>query len=1080
MKSLVTLCVNNPVFVNILLVIILLAGGYNAATLVREVFPNFSIDLIHVGVPYPGAGPEEVEEGIALKLEDAIEGIENVKTYYTVSAENVGMAYIEVVEGADLEVVKDDVTNEINTITQFPDDAERPTIREVKFDESVLWIALYGDLPERQLKELAEDIKDELILEPGISKVAVDGARAYEIAIEVSEDRLRQYGLTFDEVSNAVRQAGENWSGGTVRAANEQIKIRTMGRRYRGADYGGIILISRADGTSIRLDQVATIRDGFEEDQRIGRFDGYPTVQIQVFKTESEDALKISAQVDEYLARKSKLLPPTVQMKKWADSSKFIESRQSLLVKNGMIGLVLVFFLLWFFLDLRLAFWVSLGIPISLAGAMALMGAVGQTVNMISLFALIMILGIIVDDAIIIGESIYHHRKKGTPPRKAAIGGTLEVAWPVFAAVVTTVIAFIPLMFVGGIMGKFIFVLPVVVIAALMMSLVESLLLLPTHLLALPYVDPEQAKTATGFKGKSQRLRIYMSNLIQRFASSVYRPFIETALHWRYVTLAIAIAVFLLTIGMIQGGHLKYVMFPKTDSDFMIANLEFAEGTPLKVTEAGIDQLVNTLRRIEQEYAEEDGREALTTGVYSIVGSSFSDTGDMNYGDHVGGVLVELVPSENRNLHYRTLMDRWEKETGEIPGAESLEFLEFEGGPPGKPIEVRLLGRDMDQLLKVSEELKEKLKTYNGAFQVQDDFSAGKRELRAYLKPEARTLGLTTQALGRQLRQGFYGDEVMRIQRGRDEVKVWVRYPEEERNSLSNMDAIRIRTPQGAEVPLNSVANLSLEEGYSTIRREDGMRRVTVSADVDTKVGNTQEITKDITENFLPELKSRYPGIDTKIEGEKQKSSESLGSLKIGFPLAMLGIYLVLATMFRSYITPLVIMITIPFGLIGASLSHRLMGLNLTIMSMFGMVALAGIVVNDAIVMIDAVDERLRRGMKLFEALAAAGQRRFRAIMLTTLTTSAGLTPIILEKNVQAQFLIPMALTIAAGVMFATVLTLVLIPCLLLILNDLRRGVRYLLSPDKTLPTREEVEPVVRRMNGNAKHEALETGEASG
>ena len=812
---------------------------------------------------------------------------------------------------------------------------------------------------------------------------------------------------------------------------------------------------------------MATIRDGFVEDELIGRFNGKRCVMIDIYKTDTEDALTIADKVNEYLDEKNATLPPSVRLEVWADYSHFIDERLNLLIKNGAVGLVLVFALLWVFLDLRLAFWCSMGIPISLAGALSLMNATGQTINMISLFALIMILGIIVDDAIVVGESIYYHRRKGMPARLAAVRGGTQVAFPVIAAVLTTIIAFLPLMFVGGIMGKFIRVLPMAVIAALLISLVESILMLPAHLRDLVKIDEDDGiETENRSRlGGAGRWRRRFARGLERFTERVYYPFIRNTLSWRYVTLATAVSVLLLSFGMYRGGLVKYQFFPDPDTDYVFAQVEFPIGTPVERTQAAMERIEAGLQALDEEYRTGHG-DSMIDGVYSLAGKGM----DLGGGNSVGGsgpnfglVFVSLVGTEERNYHYKQILPDWKEAVGPIAGAVSVVYQTPEQGPGGKPLEFALTGPVMDDLLAAAEELEEALSGFDGVYQVENDFREGKPEVRARLKPAARNLGLTEADLGQQLRYGFYGFEVMRIQRGRDDLKIWVRYPEGERRSIADLEAIRIRTPDGHEVPLDEVATLSFEPGYFAIQRKNGMRRVVVNGEVDTARANANEITTEIQATLLPELKRKYHGLNADSEGQRKETADSFGSLAVGYPLAMLGIYLILATMFRSYLQPLVIMLTIPFGLIGATAGHLVMNLNISMMSMFGMVALTGIVVNDSIVLIDAVNSRLRDGLPLREALAQAGARRFRAILLTTLTTSLGLMPIILERSLQAQFLIPMALSISAGVMFATVLTLVVTPCLLMILNDLRRTAWWLVKGE--WPTREAVEPMATQLD---------------
>jgi multidrug efflux pump subunit AcrB len=1033
--------VRNHVAVNIVLMFTVVSGAIAAFRMIREVMPQFSVDMILVTVPYPGAGPEEVEEGICLKIEDAIEGVEGIKRYSTVSAENVASAVVEVREDAVVQKVKDDVTDRINAISTFPADAERPIVTELTTRNDVMHIALFGPASERQLKELADAMQIELTRLPHVSQVSVSGTRPYEISIEVSEEKLRAYGLTLGRVTDLVRAAAQNWPGGTMRAHEESIGIRTMGRKYSGEEYANIVLLARPDGTSIRLGQVATVRDGFVEDRVIGTFNGQPSVQIQIFKTNEEDALAIADEVRAYVARKALELPPTIHLQIWSDWTRFITERLDLLLRNGRIGLGLVFLLLWLFLDLRLAFWVSMGIPVSLAGALALMGAQGQTINMISLFALIMLLGIIVDDAIVVGEAIYVHRKQGQSPEHAAIEGTAEVAWPVFASVATTVVAFVPLLFVGGIMGKFIRVLPEAVIVALAASLAECLFGLPVHLRRLPAERP-RAEPRWGALRVARRVRRYFNHGVERFGEKVYRPSILRLLDWRYVTAAAFIAVLMLAIGLYRGGFVRFQMFPDIDTDFLMARVEFPDGTPVETTRQALKQLEDGLGRVVEQTPTESG-DPLIESLYSVAGAQSGY--DATQAANLGEILVELLPTERRHVYFRDIVSRWEREAGPIPGALSVTLGAADGGgPPGRPIEVWLLGDDLDRMRRAADELKTHLASYVGVSQISDDFRQGKRELRARLKPEARNLGLTPEDLGRQLREGYFGGEAVRIQRGQDDLRVKVRYPLDERRSLADLESIRIRTPDGSQVPLRTVADLSMELGYSSIRRQDGVRRISVTADVDAEVANSREIAADLETRYLPELGERYPGLYVSLEGEKRNSAESLQSLVVGFPLGMLAIFLIIASMFKSYAQPLTIMITIPFGLIGAMFGHLLLGFDVTMLSLFGMVAVAGMVVNDAIVLIDAINARMAEGLPIRQAISEGGARRFRAILLTTLTTVFGLMPLILEKSMQAQFLIPMALSVAAGVAFATLLTLIFIPCQLMILSDGRRLAAWL------------------------------------
>jgi multidrug efflux pump subunit AcrB len=717
--------------------------------------------------------------------------------------------------------------------------------------------------------------------------------------------------------------------------------------------------------------------------------------------------------------------------------------------------LLLVFGLLWLFLDFRLSFWAGMGMPISIAGALAIMWGLGATINMISLFGLIMVLGIIVDDAIVVGEAIYVHRKNGEPPLKAAIEGVTEVGMPVVAAVTTTIVAFVPLLFVEGLMGKFIAIMPIVVIACLVISLVECLILLPAHLSHLP--DPNQKVTAGHpIRRIGQRLHQTTSHGLEWFVDHVYEPFLgDRVLQYRYVTLACAIAVLILTFGFMQSGLLKFEFFPNLDGNQLTATVEFPEGTPLKVTQDAIARMEEGLRRVADQSPTLTG-DPMIENMFSLVGSTIADDRP-RYGNHLGSVRVEMLDTELRGVHTDDLMAAWEKEIGPLPGVESLSFSGMEAGPPGAAIEIWLQGNHMENLLAAAEELKQKLATYEGVYQIAHDFRPGKNEMRFALKDEARALGITVADLARQVYAGYFGEEALRIQRGRDDIRIRVRYTEAERKQIDELSQVRIRTPQGQEVPLMSVADVEYGPGLSNVNRTDGMRRVAVTAEVNPAKANANEIFEELSTGYFENLQRKYPGMMVSLQGEKKNMRESFGSLAVSYPLALLGIFIIIATMFRSYVQPFIIMVTVPFGIIGAVLGHMLLGYDLTIMSFFGMVALSGVVVNDAIVLIERINEFMAEGRGFRESVRLGGARRFRAVFLTTITTVGGLAPLIIEKDMQAQFLVPMAISIAAGVAFATLLTLVLIPCLLVILNDLRRVTRWMFTHE--WPTAEEVEP---------------------
>ncbi len=1055
MKRLLAAFARNTVFANILLLLIFFAGFLATKMMVRESFPEFSIDKIVITVPYPGADPEEVEEGINQKIEDALESIEGIDQYTTKSKEGVATVIVDVKDGYDTSEVLDTVRSHVNAISTLPVDAEKPIIREIVKKQVVMLLALSGDLNEKQLKQWGERVKDEVKQIPLISQVETYGTREYEIGIEVSEEGLRRYGLSFDAVAQAVRKSSVNLAGGTLRTVGEEIRIRTVGRKYTGEELAGIVVLARPGGEIITLDRIAEIRDGFTEDPLFASIDGKPAMFVQIAKTEEEDAIKISNAVQDFVKEKAEVLPPGVHISVFYDTTDSLRARINLLTRNGVLGLCLVFFMLWLFLDLRLSFWAGLGIPISIAGAMFILWSIDATINMISLFGLIMVLGIVVDDAIVVGEAIYVHRKRGESPLDAAVNGVSEVAMPVLAAVTTTIVAFIPLSYVGGTMGKFVAILPLVVVSCLTISLVESLFLLPAHLSHLP--DLNKPKKLWAPFALIERGRLAVSTGLEDFIEKRYVPFIARVLNWRYVSLAIAIAVLMLSVGLVKGGLVKFQVFPKLDGFVVTSTVEFPEGTPPDVTKKALRKLEAAFDRVAAKTPTISG-EPLIQQRLMLVGQVLS--GDMGAkGPHMGSIQIILLPSEERGVHSNDLLIAWEEEVGGIPGVKSLSFEGMQAGPSGAEIEVWLQGQNMDELLAAADDLQEALKEFKGVYQIRSDYTQGKNELQLALKPEATTLGLTVQDLASQINAGFYGREAFRLQRGSDDIRVKVRYTADERSRISDFKKVYIRTPDGREVPLLSVADITFAPGFSTISRTDGLRRIKVTAEVNNRKANSGEIFAELGRTTFKELKHDYPGIHLAMQGSKKNTRESFASLKVGFPIAMVGIFVIIATIFRSYIQPFIILFTIPFGIIGAILGHLLLGYSLSMMSIFGMVALSGVVINDAIVLIERVNENLSGGMKLFDAIIQGGARRFRAIFLTSISTIGGLAPLIMETDMQAKFLIPMALSVAGGVAFATGLTLILIPSLLVIINDLRRVVVKGITGE--WPTRESVEPRV-------------------
>lgn len=1030
---------HNHVAANLLMLVFVVGGIILGPKVKQEVFPEVSLDWIAVTVPYPGAGPEEVEEGIILKIEENLTGVDGIKQLKATAAEGVGRVMAEVQEGIDPDRVLQDVKSEVDRITTFPLDAEEPVIAKVLNRREVISVVVYGDVSERSLREWAEAVRDDLLTHPQITQVDLGGVRPYEISIDIPEENLRRYQLTLDQVAQRVRRASLDLPGGTLRTDGGEILLRTKERRYHAPEYADIVILTKPDGTQLRLADIAVVRDTFEETDTAATFDGKPAAMVRIFRVGEQKPTEIAALVEKYVEEKSTALPPTVKLATWNDTSELFESRMNLLLKNAAIGLVLVFLILGLFLEIRLALWVMLGIPISFFGTLFLMPALGVSINMISLFAFILALGIVVDDAIVVGENIYDQRQLGRPYLPAAITGTQEVGIPVIFSILTTVAAFLPLVFVSGTMGKFIKVIPLVVITLLLVSLIESLFILPAHL-ALGQPRP----AAGGLLGAIERIRQTFGRGLDRFIAGPYRGSLQLCLRWRYVTLATAVAILILSVGIVGGGLIKFTFMPEVDGDVITADLQMPRGTPAAET-ARIkkyieDQGMATVAEFDRRLP--DGQTVLRH-LYAVVGGSIADSGpgggETASGSHLASLALLLTESEKRDLPATDIANAWRARVGDVPGVESIVFRS-NLIRMGANVDVRLAHADSAVLAAAATRIREELANYPGVGDIEDTYARGKRELKLRLTPEARTLGITEEDLGRQIRGGFFGAESLRLQRGRNEVKVMVRYPEEERRSLWDFESMRIRTPQGGEIPLPRAARIEEGRGFSEINRTDRKRVINVTATVDSRQANAQEILTDLRRGVLSDLIEDYPGLTFDLEGEEKERRDSVASMKSGFLLALFAIFALLAIPFRSYSQPLIIMAAIPFGVVGAIAGHLLMGYNLSILSLFGIVALSGVVVNDSLLLIDRINTNRRQGGEdLQQAVIDAGSRRFRPILLTSLTTFFGLAPMILEKSVQAQFLIPMAISLGFGILFATGITLLLIPSLYLALEDIRR-----------------------------------------
>ena len=1029
----------NGVAANLMMVLILVAGVTTLSQVKVEVFPEFSLDLITISVEYLGASPEEVEEGVNIRIEEEIQGLDGVKKITSMANENMGVVSVELELGADASKALDDIKSRVDSIDTFPVETEKPVYTEVTNRQQVIDVAIYGNVEEKTLRYLAEQVRDELTATKGISVVSLSSARPYEISIEVSELALRRHGLTLDDVARAVRRSSLDLPAGSVKTDGGEILLRTKGQAYVGTDFEQLALVTRNDGTQLLLGDVAEVRDAFADTDQTATFNGEPAVLVQVYRTGDQSPLDIVAKVKAYAAEAQKRMPEGVKIVTWRDVAKILKDRMNVLMRNGSQGFALVILILALFLRFRLALWVSLGLVISFLGAIWLMPALGASVNMISLFAFILVLGIVVDDAIVVGENIHRQQHRLGDGMRGSTLGAQEVSVPVTFAVLTTVAAFVPLLAVTGIIGKIMGVIPLIVIPTLLFSLVESLFILPGH---LSHYRHEKKEPWFIVSRLWQRYQGRFADGVEWFITGVYKPSLTLALEWRYVTVAFAVATLLFTGGLALGGHVRFVFFPAVEADYISAALTMPQGTPAEVTRQAVAQLVASARQVGEEAEDENG--PVFTHIMAAVGEQpYNESQSRNAGGarssagggHLGEVTIELEPAENRSIGSEELATRWRELTGVIADAEVLTFSSalFD---PGDDIDIQFTGNDIGELTRAADELKEILAGFAGVYDISDSFREGKQEIKLDIKPSAEIYGLRLDDVARQVRQAFYGEEAQRIQRGRDDIKVMVRYPEDERRSLGDLENMRIRTPDGLEVPFGEVADATVGRGFASIKRINRRRAVNVTSQVDDTQGNAGQIIAALGAEILPEIAARNPGVFYDFEGQEAERRDSMDGLKRGFIVALFAIFALLAIPLRSYIQPVLIMSAIPFGLVGAVWGHVIMGLDLTILSMFGLVALTGVVVNDSLVMVDFVNRKRREGLDFEVAAREAGMARFRPILLTSLTTFFGLTPLILEKSMQARFLIPMAISLAFGVMFATFITLILIPCGYVILED--------------------------------------------
>jgi len=1021
-QGLIAWFAHNHVAANLMMIIIIMAGLFSVATITKKAMPDFDLPIIQISMAYPGATPADVEKGIVILIEEAVEDVDGINMIRSVANEGVGNVNLEVDESYDINEVLNDVKTRVDGIINFPVDAEPASVSRTIIRNDALRIEIHGDIDPVSQKELAQQIRDELLELDDVTAVRLAGDRPYEIGIEVSENTLLKYGLTLDQIALRIRASSLDLPAGSIDTEGGEILVRTQALAYNYQDFDKIVLLTTTDGTILTLGDIATIVDGFEDTESYARFDGNPSISLTVLTTSNQNMLQVTAAVREFVEERRQTLPEGINMDIWADTSYYLQDRLDLMTENLLMGALLVLLILSLFLEIKLAFWVIVGIPISFLGAFALMPAVGLDLNMLSLFGFIMVLGIVVDDAIIIGESAHHSMTKYGHSTGSIVHGAQRVAIPATFGVLTTIVAFMPLLMISGFAAGFTESIGWVVILCLVFSLVESKLILPSHL--VHFGKPNET---SWFNKIPKRC----NEILDKFVHEKYVPFVSKCIRNRYITLSTFIGALIIAAGLMAGGIVRVVFLPEIPSDFIQATVTMVEGSPEQQTRAIMNKLEEAALSLNGKFEFEDSETGETsTDIVDhviIVGSGVSS----------GTAAIELDKDVPNQVESDLITEYLLNYVGEMPGLKSLVFSAGQVFG-GNPISYQLVSDNPQELTAAASELEDKLRTYNGLINIRNEAVNNKDELRLQLKPQAEVMGFTLNDLSTQVRYAFYGSQAQRLQRGDDEVRVMVRYPEEERLSVGDLEDMYIRTDQGDVVPFTSIADFNMQPGYAQINRVESERSVAVNADIIESMVEPNVVNNDIKNTFFPELKSRYPSVDYREDGGTAEQASIIQDMLRGMMFAIFGIYALLAIPLRSYTQPVMIMGVIPFGMVGAIVGHLLVGIPVNFMSFLGIIALSGVVVNDSIILVNFVNEATAEGKPVIRAVIDGGARRFRAILLTSLTTFFGLLPILVETSMQAQFLIPMATSLAFGIVFATVITLLLIPCLYVILEDFK------------------------------------------
>ncbi|MEX0937850.1 MAG: efflux RND transporter permease subunit [Pirellulales bacterium] len=1009
----------NSMAANLLMVILLGGGVWAAANMQKEVFPQFQLDIVEITVSYPGAAPSEVEQGILRPVEEAVRGVEGIREITSEAEEGQGTVLIELLAGEQRMKAFQDIQQAVSRIRTFPDDIEQPEVTLQSEQQEVMEIGLYGPVDIWTLRKLAEQLRDQLQAHDQITQVELSRVPEYVTHVEIPRQRLREYRLTLPDVAQIIENSSEDIAAGAVQTSAGEILLRVKARKQWADEFAGIEVVTNLGGSVVTLGEIATIRDGFEEEGFHSQFNQTPSVELNIFRVGSQSPLDVANAVEQTMREFENALPPGVQWRIDSNNAEEFRRRLNLVVENGLMAIVIVLLIMALFLEFRLAFWVMMGMAISFIGGVLFLPLAGVSINMISLFGFLVVLGIVVDDAVVVGENVYEQRREHGDYLTAAIQGTREMAGPVTFSILTNIVAFVPLMFIPGETGKFWSPLPVVVIIVLALSLFEALFILPAHL-----AHTSAAGRQSGLGAWLHRGQQAFSRWFDRVVDIVYRRILVFCLRFRYVTACSALALFLVIGGYATSAHMGMILMPEVSADEIEAGVRLPVGTTPDQAARIADAVTDASVRMFERHNLYEVAEGIKTNVR---GQNFID------------VEVVLKPPDQRDITANEVIQLWRDSIGDLPGVDQITF-EAESGPGGfrQDISVDLSHSDINVLEQAGQELLQRAERFSNARDVNDNYNKGKTQIDFRLRPEGKALGLTDRGVGQQLRGAFYGSLALRLMRGTNEIEVRVKLPKEQREDIHNLEDLVIRTPTGVEVPLVDVADVEINEAFTSINRRDGRRVINVSMDIEPKRAVTQVITALQTE-LLPQLRNDFPGITWTFEGSSAEMREATASLWGWFGLAIAVIYALLAIAFRSYIQPLIVLLAIPFGIVGAVIGHIMLGYDLSLVSLMGVIALSGVVVNDSLIMIDYAN-RHRGDHPAYEAILQAGLRRFRPIMLTTATTFGGLMPIIFETSLQAQYIIPMAISLGFGILFATAIILVLVPCMYLILEDARRS----------------------------------------